>query len=43
VARVNREAPSPITADLIVRALDVDHDHVISRPEATPKKTPGDC
>jgi hypothetical protein len=45
VARVNAEAPSPITADLIVRALDTNHDHVISRPEGAATSVPkkGEC
>jgi hypothetical protein len=32
VAR-NDGAPSPVTADLLVRALDTDHDHLISRDD----------
>jgi 2',3'-cyclic-nucleotide 2'-phosphodiesterase (5'-nucleotidase family) len=38
VARVNAEAPSPITADLILRTLDVNHDHVITKDEAENQK-----
>ena len=43
VARATGEAPSIVTASLIVHALDHDHDQVISRTEAeaaTPKKDP---
>jgi 2',3'-cyclic-nucleotide 2'-phosphodiesterase (5'-nucleotidase family) len=41
VARATNDAPSPITAGLVMNALDADHDHAISRDEAyarTPKK-----
>lgn len=34
IARVRNEAPSPIVAGLVIKALDVDHDHRISREEA---------
>jgi 2',3'-cyclic-nucleotide 2'-phosphodiesterase (5'-nucleotidase family) len=34
VARFTAEAPSEITADLVMHALDTDHDHTVSRSES---------
>jgi hypothetical protein len=43
VARFTAEPPSEITANLLIRALDTDHDQAISRREAeiAEGKTPG--
>jgi hypothetical protein len=34
VARVTAEAPSSITGDLVVHALDANHDSLVTREEA---------
>jgi 2',3'-cyclic-nucleotide 2'-phosphodiesterase (5'-nucleotidase family) len=40
IARFTREPPSGITADLVLNALDMDHDRLISRQEALAAKPP---